>query len=406
MAFENFPYTDLHTLNMDWLLKKLVELGNRYAELDHDVKDIKAWTERFAAWVENYFDRLNVSQEVYNRLQQMLDNGDLAALFDFVFYIGRGRAWRVFNAAEMSQQAVQFSWTLGAADATESTTGLWITNRKYRALDMPVEPGAVAIGSCDGYGAWPVNITVGDQLLGFRIQSREDINNETINQSFFIMGQHATPPGTPPYAASSIGANAVAIAKTYYDERVNNTREFAYGSNYTYASSNALNDADGKALMECDTLVLMCMLGIPYANSPWAADTAANATYNFENLQTGSQSWILPWKYDPDYGGRITDIGSQGWYCWHNNLIFDSNALADGDIVFFRSATSKWFDNLIHIGIISMESGEPWVYHVSQWRKPAELTAPIVRHDKLQDLIDSNYYGTGIPYFARPDYTV
>ena len=158
--------------------------------------------------------------------------------------------------------------------------------------------------------------------------------------------------------------------------------------------------------MECDTLVLMCMLGIPYANSPWAADTAANATYNFENLQTGSQSWILPWKYDSDYGGRITDIGSQGWYCWHNNLIFDSNALADGDIVFFRSATSRWFDNLIHIGIISMEGGEPWVYHVSQWRKPAELTAPIVRHDKLQDLIDSNYYGTGIPYFARPDYTV
>ena len=26
MAFEQFPYTNLHDLNLDWLLKKIVEL--------------------------------------------------------------------------------------------------------------------------------------------------------------------------------------------------------------------------------------------------------------------------------------------------------------------------------------------------------------------------------------------
>ena len=30
MAFEQFPYTNLHDLNLDWLLKKLEELEKTY----------------------------------------------------------------------------------------------------------------------------------------------------------------------------------------------------------------------------------------------------------------------------------------------------------------------------------------------------------------------------------------
>lgn len=34
MAFEQFPYTNLHDLNLDWLLKKLEELEKRIKELE------------------------------------------------------------------------------------------------------------------------------------------------------------------------------------------------------------------------------------------------------------------------------------------------------------------------------------------------------------------------------------
>lgn len=34
MAFEQFPYTNLHDLNLDWLLKKIEELENRIKELE------------------------------------------------------------------------------------------------------------------------------------------------------------------------------------------------------------------------------------------------------------------------------------------------------------------------------------------------------------------------------------
>lgn len=34
MAFEQFPYTNLHDLNLDLLLKKIEELENRIKELE------------------------------------------------------------------------------------------------------------------------------------------------------------------------------------------------------------------------------------------------------------------------------------------------------------------------------------------------------------------------------------
>ena len=34
MAFEQFPYTNLHDINLDWLLKKIEELENRIKELE------------------------------------------------------------------------------------------------------------------------------------------------------------------------------------------------------------------------------------------------------------------------------------------------------------------------------------------------------------------------------------
>lgn len=41
MAFENFPYVDLHTLNLEWLLKKLKELENAVTELTERVKELE-----------------------------------------------------------------------------------------------------------------------------------------------------------------------------------------------------------------------------------------------------------------------------------------------------------------------------------------------------------------------------
>lgn len=37
MAFENFPYADLHSLNLDWLLAKVKELEAKVNDLEDRV---------------------------------------------------------------------------------------------------------------------------------------------------------------------------------------------------------------------------------------------------------------------------------------------------------------------------------------------------------------------------------
>lgn len=41
MAFENFPYADLHNLNLDWILKKIKELETRIDELEARVAELE-----------------------------------------------------------------------------------------------------------------------------------------------------------------------------------------------------------------------------------------------------------------------------------------------------------------------------------------------------------------------------
>lgn len=42
MAFDNFPYTDLHELNLDWLLRKVKQLEEKVTELEGKVTELEA----------------------------------------------------------------------------------------------------------------------------------------------------------------------------------------------------------------------------------------------------------------------------------------------------------------------------------------------------------------------------
>lgn len=67
------PIEGLHDFNLDWFLKKFRELSEEWDATK------AAWL-ALKAWVENYFDNLDVQQEINNKIDEMYENGELGRL--------------------------------------------------------------------------------------------------------------------------------------------------------------------------------------------------------------------------------------------------------------------------------------------------------------------------------------
>lgn len=90
-----YPYTDFHELNLDWFLEEFKKVTDKVTTLDATVQE-------FTDFVTNYFDNLDVQQEINNKLDQMAADGTLAALLNPFFIEIRGTVNDIGN--EVSTQ--------------------------------------------------------------------------------------------------------------------------------------------------------------------------------------------------------------------------------------------------------------------------------------------------------------
>ena len=82
-----YPYTDANVLNLDWFLeqfKLLVEewksTEEKWAEMQQNFETLESTVQTFTTFVENYFENLDVQQEINNKLDAMALNGTLSDL--------------------------------------------------------------------------------------------------------------------------------------------------------------------------------------------------------------------------------------------------------------------------------------------------------------------------------------
>ena len=90
--WHEYPYTDAHELNLDWFLARFKEYYEHITEQDQKItgQDQKILTlegtvEQFITFVTNYFDNLDVQEEINNKLNVMADDGTLKALLEPFF---------------------------------------------------------------------------------------------------------------------------------------------------------------------------------------------------------------------------------------------------------------------------------------------------------------------------------
>lgn len=81
MSFENFPYSNFHDMNLDWLINQWADMKKSFATYEDAFKDLKNF-------VDNYFKNLDVQEEINNKLDDLLNSGRLDVLLSlFIPYV-------------------------------------------------------------------------------------------------------------------------------------------------------------------------------------------------------------------------------------------------------------------------------------------------------------------------------
>ena len=79
--FDNYPYTNLHNVNLDWVLQKVKAWGEMVEQNNQNFIDLQAANESFKEYVTGYLTNLDVQDEINNKLDDMLASGALTQYF-------------------------------------------------------------------------------------------------------------------------------------------------------------------------------------------------------------------------------------------------------------------------------------------------------------------------------------
>lgn len=74
-----------HEMNLDWLINQIKIAIKEWAEMQKEFTDLNSAFEDLKLYVNNYFDNLDVQDEINNKLDSMYESGELTAIIDNLF---------------------------------------------------------------------------------------------------------------------------------------------------------------------------------------------------------------------------------------------------------------------------------------------------------------------------------
>ena len=113
-VFRQFPYSNFHEMNMDEILKIVKNLSEEWETTKNE------WSS-YKDFIDNYFENLDVSEEVLEALQAMASTGELNNIIDPVI-ANETTAWLTEHISPTSP-AIDNSLTISGAGADAKFTG-------------------------------------------------------------------------------------------------------------------------------------------------------------------------------------------------------------------------------------------------------------------------------------------
>lgn len=119
--FEQLPYANFHELNLDWFLKTFKELLSEWEEQKVEFASLKEAWEALQEFVTDYFDNLDVQEEINNKLEEMAESGAISLLLS-PFVPNAVSEWLTNNITPTTP-IIDASLSISGAGADAEVTG-------------------------------------------------------------------------------------------------------------------------------------------------------------------------------------------------------------------------------------------------------------------------------------------
>lgn len=120
--FDNYPYTNWHNVNLDWVLERVKEWGQQVDNLQLSFDNLEAANESFKTYVENYLQDLDVYSEISKKIDELLESGELVTYLQ-PYISSTVTTWLDENITEPVGVVIDSSLSVAGAAADAKATG-------------------------------------------------------------------------------------------------------------------------------------------------------------------------------------------------------------------------------------------------------------------------------------------
>lgn len=124
--YNKYPYTDFHELNLDWVIERVKKLTEDWLATQQEWNDTEEQWQQLHDYVMNYFDNLDVSQEINDKIDAMVLDGTFLNVIRSTVEsqtITTTEAWLAAHITQPTTPVVDDTLSISGAAADALATG-------------------------------------------------------------------------------------------------------------------------------------------------------------------------------------------------------------------------------------------------------------------------------------------